>query len=101
MFRGFLLALLSGSVGLLPAVLVTITLFGVYHINQGRAAAIKSGAAGLVFTLIAIGSGSLLPGILIHVVQDLVAGDLYYRVSGGARIDQPATGLTAGCASVM
>jgi membrane protease YdiL (CAAX protease family) len=79
MFRGFLLAFATSLIGLGPAVLVTAILFGAYHGNQGRLAAVKAGVAGLVFTLIALALGSLIPGMVIHIVQDIISGDLYYR----------------------
>jgi uncharacterized protein len=79
LFRGYLLALMSHFTGLAIAVPIAALLFGMAHTYQGPAGILKTGLAGLVLTFIALGSASLLPGILVHIGLDLSSGDLGYQ----------------------
>ena len=84
LYRGFLLWLATTWIGLWPAVLVTSALFGVAHAYLGPKHIVRVFIGGIVFCLLAIGSASLLPAILLHVVTDLVSGDLGYRAYAGS-----------------
>jgi uncharacterized protein len=80
LFRGFLLALVAHFTGLIVAVPVAAVLFGLAHAYQGGVGILKTGLVGLVLTLIVLGSGSLLPAIVLHIGIDLTSGDLGYLV---------------------
>jgi membrane protease YdiL (CAAX protease family) len=74
-YRGYLqtqLGALARSQGL--GVLLQALLFGVAHLEQGTGAALRVGAYGLIFGMLARQRGSLLPGIACHVGIDVVSG---------------------------
>ena len=52
--------------------------FGMGHIYQGAAGAVRAGLIGLVLTLAVVFSGSLLVAMLMHTVQDMVQGRLLH-----------------------
>jgi CAAX protease family protein len=79
MFRGFLLAVISSVSGLIAAVPITAVLFGLYHGYYGWRGILKTGAAGLIFALLAVGSTSLIPAVIVHATIDLASGELGYR----------------------
>ena len=80
LFRGFLLALLTDFLGLIAAVPLSAVLFGRCHGYQGRSAIAATSGFGFLLTLIALGSGSLVPAMLIHFAQDFANGDIAFRV---------------------
>jgi membrane protease YdiL (CAAX protease family) len=49
-------------------------LFGIAHLEQGPASALRIGAYGLVLGVLASARGSLLPGMLCHIGIDLASG---------------------------
>ncbi len=74
-FRGFLI---GAGIRLyhLPAVLaaaVALVLFALGHAYQGRRGMIRIGVLGAIYTLVYAISGSVLPTIVLHVCQDLMA----------------------------
>ena len=78
-YRGFLFFLLSN---LLPGfhiylfILISSMLFGLAHTYQGPAGVLKTGLAGLLFSLVYVCTGSLLPGILLHFIMDYSAKNI-------------------------
>jgi len=73
-FRGFVitrLSILTGSVW--PGVVIGALCFGIGHLYQGWAGAILIGIYGLMFGLLFIARGSLVPCIVAHVLQDILA----------------------------
>jgi membrane protease YdiL (CAAX protease family) len=80
LFRGFLLTIIAHVTGLVIAVPVAALLFGLSHAYQGRTGILKTGLVGLVLTFIVLGSGSLLPGIVLHIGLDLSSGDVGYEL---------------------
>lgn len=80
MFRGFMLTFFASVIGLIASVLVTVVLFGFFHLYYGWKGIMKTGAFGLVLTLLALWSVSLIPVIILHAGVDLNSGDLAYRV---------------------
>lgn len=78
-YRGFILWLATTWIGLWPALLATSLLFGSAHAYLGRAQVVRVTVVGAVFGLIAVGSASLWPVILLHIFVDLLSGDLGYR----------------------
>jgi uncharacterized protein len=76
LFRGFLFYLLLALFPALPIAVVLIAssvLFGLGHLYQGAAEAIKPALIGLLFSLFYIAFGTLLPCMLLHAAQDLCA----------------------------
>ncbi len=66
---------------------------GVFVGNDARSVAqalLKTGAAGLILGAIAVASGSLIPGMIVHAFVDLSSGDVAFallsRVRGKAQI---------------
>ena len=84
-FRGYLLAFTASIAGIIAAVLICAVLFGLYHAYFGPSGILKTGAFGLVMTLIALWSGSLIPVIIIHATVDLTSGDIGYLVLSRTR----------------
>jgi membrane protease YdiL (CAAX protease family) len=78
-YRGFVMwyaAVLGGPV---VAALASSLIFGLGHLYQGGRHVLRTGLLGLTFALLALLSGSLWPGIVVHVVADAVGLDLGYR----------------------
>jgi len=86
LYRGFLMYVFTGAVGRWPALILVAVVFGLAHGFQGRNGMLKAAAAGLVLGLVAVFSGSLLTGMVLHAVLDLTSG----------RIIQAATNLPYG-----
>jgi membrane protease YdiL (CAAX protease family) len=83
LYRGWLLTLLghyfsSMWVGLI----VSSICFGFAHAYQGRAGILSTGIVGIVFGLVFIASGSLLPGQILHAVMDLNNGLTMGKIAG-------------------
>jgi membrane protease YdiL (CAAX protease family) len=79
-FRGFLLTFVASYTGLVAAVAITAMLFGLYHAYYGWPGMLKTAGLGLVFALIVLWSGSLIPAMILHVTIDLMSGDIAYHV---------------------
>lgn len=76
LFRGFLMYLLGALFPALPvaAVLAIATvLFGLGHLYQGAAAAVQPTVIGLVLGIVYIAFGTILPCVVLHIMQDLCA----------------------------
>jgi membrane protease YdiL (CAAX protease family) len=74
LFRGFLIRFLHEGAPALPlalALAVAAIPFALGHIYQGVSGVIKTGLAGLIFGLLFLLSGSLIPGIILHALVDL------------------------------
>ncbi|MBX3420776.1 MAG: CPBP family intramembrane metalloprotease [Pirellulaceae bacterium] len=73
-FRGFLFAGLRRSLNPLPTVLITAVIFGLFHLVLAGAVAperlIPSTLLGLVLGWVRWRSGSLLPGMVMHAVNN-------------------------------
>lgn len=78
-YRGFMLWFVTAWIGLWPAVIVSSLIFGAAHLYLGRKHVIRTSIVGLVLALIAVGSASLWPGIVLHAFIDLYGGDLGFR----------------------
>lgn len=74
LFRGYLVWVLAPWVGPYPAAFASIAIFGLAHSYQGRAFAPKAFAAGAVMGILALLTGSILPGIVLHALVDLAGG---------------------------
>jgi len=73
-FRGFVLTrmtVLTGSVW--PGVILGSLSFGLGHLYQGWAGVVLIGVYGLMFSLLFIARGSLIPCVIAHALQDILA----------------------------
>ena len=68
LFRGVLLRSMAGRYRQRTIVLVTALLFGAFHMSVMRFA--PTAALGVVAALLALRSGSLLPGVLFHAIHN-------------------------------
>jgi membrane protease YdiL (CAAX protease family) len=68
-------------------VILSTVIFGLGHAYQGVKGIVKTGAAGLVLALLAVGSGSLFIPILLHAVGDLTSGRILGAATRGASAD--------------
>jgi membrane protease YdiL (CAAX protease family) len=71
-FRGWLLAMLHGQMGLNGAALIGVAaaLFGLAHIYQRMAGVILTAFAGALFCVLYVATGSLLVPIVLHIIVD-------------------------------
>src|SRR5271165_2869987 len=75
LYRGWLMTLVGNAFSSMWAGLIASSIcFGIAHAYQGRTGILSTGVLGLVFSLIFIASGSLLPGQILHAVMDLNNG---------------------------
>jgi membrane protease YdiL (CAAX protease family) len=75
LYRGWLLHLLGAALGSIwVGLLLSSVAFGFAHIYQGRSGVISTGVLGIVFGLIVLVSGSLIPAQLLHVFIDIHNG---------------------------
>lgn len=91
LYRGFLLWMLTDLTGLPLAVVLSSTAFGVAHLYQGSAGALRAAAVGLVMALLTVLSGSVWLAILVHAVIDLTSG----RIATGSLRENPSQGAVA------
>ncbi|WP_338767162.1 CPBP family intramembrane glutamic endopeptidase [Massilia sp. METH4] len=71
LYRGYLLHLLDERTGLAGAWLLSSLAFGFAHLYQGWKGIASATATGLLFGLLAIGTGGLVLPIVVHVLVDL------------------------------
>jgi uncharacterized protein len=79
-YRGFLLWVFRPWLGLWGAALASTVGFGLAHAYQGRSGAIRAGTLGGVFAVLAIATGSVVPGMLLHALLDLMSGEAGYAI---------------------
>lgn len=79
LFRGYLLWYGSQFMPVLWAAGLQAVLFGVAHFYQGPNGIVRTGFAGVFFTLVTLVTGSIWPAMLIHALMDLNAGDMALR----------------------
>ena len=73
-FRGYLLLRLKNVSGNMPfAVVVSTVVFAMGHGYEGQAGIATIGLLGLFFTLMYVGTNSLVAPVVLHFLQDLVA----------------------------
>ena len=80
MYRGFLLWAFRPWLGLWGAALASTVTFGFAHAYQGRSGAIRAGVIGAVFAILAVVMGSIVPGILLHALLDLISSEASYAI---------------------
>ena len=84
LFRGFVtwyfLAFWPGTrIGMVLAVIISAILFGFAHIYVGVRHVWVSAIVGLVFAVVVLAGGSLVPAMIMHAAMDLNSFDLGYR----------------------
>ena len=79
-YRGFLLWAFRPWLGLWGAALASTVSFGFVHAYQGRRGAIRAATLGAVFVVIAIAMGSVVPGMVLHALLDLIGGESGYAI---------------------
>ena len=80
LYRGFLTWAFRPWLGLWGAALASTVCFGLAHAYQGRTGPIRAGAIGAVFALVAIVTGSIVPGMVLHALLDLYSGEASYLI---------------------
>jgi len=90
LYRGYLVWVLQHWIGLGGAVAASMVVFGLAHSYQGRAFAIRAFAAGVAMGLLALASGSILPGILLHALIDMGSGAVTYMAIRAGRSETSA-----------
>lgn len=79
LYRGFffyLMGELSPGLNIFIILIISSLIFGIGHIYQGLFEAVKSMFMGLLFGLFFIAFGTIIPGIILHTMQDLCAVDI-------------------------
>ncbi|MGH2900708.1 MAG: CPBP family intramembrane glutamic endopeptidase, partial [Solirubrobacteraceae bacterium] len=82
LYRGFLVWVLKPFVGVVGALALGVLLFAVGHAYQGWRGMLKTGAAGAVMSAVVLGTGWLIPAMVVHAFVDLNAGVLGFAVLG-------------------
>ena len=99
LFRGFVLWCATKWTGPVGGFLISSLSFGLMHIYLGPRNLPKAAIAGIVFYIMAMTSGSLVPAMICHCVADLVSGDLGYRALGADSSSGTAEGSKQASAS--
>jgi membrane protease YdiL (CAAX protease family) len=89
LFRGVLQSAIAASIGVVPALLVVSTLFGLVH-PVTAVYAVMAGLIGLYLGVLTIWTGTLVPAMTAHGLYDFVA--LTYLVRSGRVSGNAATG---------
>ncbi len=79
-YRGFMIWLLGNFVPIWAAVIISSVFFGLGHSYQGLEGAFRTGAAGLVFAVLYVVSGSIWLPIIGHALVDILQGRLVYEL---------------------
>ena len=95
LFRGYLVWVLQAWIGLWPAAVASMVVFGLAHAYQGRQFGVRAFFAGAGIGVLAIATGSLLPGMVLHALIDLGSGYITYMA-----LREPAAGTREAAGSV-
>jgi membrane protease YdiL (CAAX protease family) len=79
LFRGFVLWYATQWTGPVGGFLISSASFGLMHTYLGLRQVPRTAIIGVLFYVVAMTAGSLLPAMVCHAVTDLVSGDLGYR----------------------
>ena len=80
LFRGYAMWVFRPALGLWGAAVVSVVLFGIGHAYQGRTGAVRATVIGALATALAIGFGSIIPGMIMHAIVDIGGGTLGYSL---------------------
>jgi uncharacterized protein len=97
LYRGFLVWALQHWVGLGWAAAISVIVFGAAHAYQGKEV-VRPTVGGVLLQCIALLTGSILPGILVHAMLDVMSGTSGYvllRESGPTAQTAPPSELYA------
>lgn len=77
-YRGFVQRLFQDLAGgfALAGVLASATMFGLAHLYQGRRGVFTTFIVGLIFSVVRVATGTLIPSIAAHLVADVAAAFL-------------------------
>lgn len=90
LYRGWLLNLTGAFLhSVRIGLLISSTFFGFAHIYQGRSAILSTGILGLVFGVICIASGTLLPSQFLHTFLDITNFLAFARLASRANSSAP------------
>lgn len=78
LFRGFILAIFTPTIGIVSSLLLGSILFGLCHIYQGWANVLRTGILGMLLGIIYLLSNSLWVVIVLHSLIDIYGGVLGY-----------------------
>jgi hypothetical protein len=73
-FRGYLLWAFQAVLGVWGAAALSVVVFALAHAYQGARGIVSAGIAGILFTLVVLVLGSLLPAIALHALIDIGQG---------------------------
>jgi membrane protease YdiL (CAAX protease family) len=74
MFRGYMVWVLQAWLGLWPAVIASMVLFGFAHSYQGVQFGLRAFAAGVAMGVIVLATRSLLPAMMLHALITVGSG---------------------------
>lgn len=77
-FRGYLVWVFQGTLGLWGAAILSTVLFGLAHSYQGLKGILATGAVGALLILIVLVLNSLWPAIILHALADMGQGLIAY-----------------------
>ena len=86
LFRGYLVWVLAFWMGVIPAAIVSMIVFGLAHGYQGGKFGFRAFGAGVAMGLMALVTRSLLPGMVLHAVIDLSSGWITYSAMRGGAV---------------
>ena len=78
LFRGYLVWFFAPWIGYTAAMVLAVALFGIGHAYQGRKGATRATLAGAAFGIMALASGSVIPGMIVHALIDIGSGIVGY-----------------------
>jgi membrane protease YdiL (CAAX protease family) len=95
LYRGYLVWFFAPWIGYYAAMALAVVLFGIGHSYQGREGATRATLAGAVMTAIALATGSIIPGIIVHALIDAGSGTVGYLLlrDQGSSDAEPAVAL--------
>jgi uncharacterized protein len=94
LFRGYLVWVLQHWLGLWAAAGASMVIFGLGHSYQGAKFGVRAFMAGVALGVLALATGSLLPGMALHALVDLGSGWITYMA-----VRTPDGAQTAGSAA--
>jgi len=91
LFRGYLVWFFAPWTGYVAAMALAVALFGIGHAYQGRKGATRATLAGAAFGVMALATGSIIPGMIVHALIDVGSGIVgYLLLRDPASPDAPA-----------
>jgi membrane protease YdiL (CAAX protease family) len=89
-WRGFLVWAFQPWLGLWGSAVVSMISFAFAHAYQGRRGMIRAGIVGACFGVLAIFTHSILPGVVLHALVDLMGGMTSYAIFHDAEAEPAA-----------